>query len=280
MRVVKNCRLFKRLVVCACAWLVTAHFMINAVAAQQAPAFGVPRQASSGQEGLQSALPADCVNRPADAQARISSGNSSYGISSYVLADSIGYGLHAVGLEKRLQERLGGPSKISYDTGRSISSPGIQIKKSALESVDTDSAYIANSGVIIIILGTNQMESSFADSQRVLVKKLRLIAPQAAYYWVDIGATIAAQAAGWSARNKLIYGQAPELGYSVISRYKAIFGLNADPFNIQAGRNFPDRPDERGYGSPGNIHGAYPELATAILEKLTQPTGQTVNCKL
>ena len=275
MRVVNNCRLFKRVFVCACAWLVTAHFMITAVAAQQAPAFGAPRQASSGQAGSQSALPADCVNRPAGVQAR-----TLPGISSYVLADSLGNGLHAVDFEKRLQERLGGLSKISYDTGRSITSPGIQIKKSALESVDADSAYIANSGVIIIILGTNQIESSFADSQRVLVKKLKLIAPQAAYYWVDIGATIAAQAAGWSARNKVIYDQAPELGYGVISRYKAIFGSDADPLNIQGGRNFPDRPDERGYGSPGNVHGAYPELATAILEKLAQPAGQTVNCKL
>ena len=175
MRVVNNSRLFKRVFVCACAWLVTAHFMITAVAAQQAPAL----------------------------------------------------------------------------------------------SVDIDSA-----------LGTHQVESSFADSQRVLVKKLKLIAPQAAYYWVDIGATIAAQAAGWSARNKVIYDQAPELGYGVISRYKAIFGSDADPLNIQAGRNFPDCPDERGYGSPGNVHGAYPELATAILEKLAQPAGQTVNCKL
>ena len=274
MRIVKNCHLFKRFVVCACAWLITAYFMITAVAAQQAPAIGAPRQASSGQASLQSALPADCVNQSAGVQAR-----TSPGISSYVLADSLGYGLHAVKLERRLREQLGGPSKISYDTGRSITSPGVQIKKSALESVDADSAYIATSGVIIIILGTNQIESSFADSQRVLVKKLKLIAPQAAYYWVDIGATIAAQAAGWSARNKLIYDQAPELGYSVISRYKAIFGPSADPLNIQAGRNFPDRPDEQGYGSPGNIHGAYLELATAILEKLPRPADQTVSCK-
>ena len=146
MRVVNNCRLFKRVFVCACAWLVTAHFMITAVAAQQAPAL----------------------------------------------------------------------------------------------SVDTDSA-----------LGTHQVESSFADSQRVLVEKL-----------------------------KRIDDQAPRLGYLVISRYKAISGPNADTLNIQASRNFPDCPDERGYGSPGNVHGAYPELATAILEKLAQPAGQTVNCKL
>ncbi len=273
MRVMKNYSLFKRIFAQICAWMVTAPFMIAAVAAP-APALPVLELASNGQVALQPATLANCMNKPADLQARAWSG-----VSSYVLADSIGYGLHAVGLEKRLQEQLGGPSKISFDTGRSISSPGIQINQSALESVDIDSAYIANSEVIIIILGTNQMESSFADSQRQLVKKLKLIAPQAVYYWVDIGATISTQVPGWNARNKVIYDQAPALGYGVISRYKAIFGPSADPLNIQAGKNFPNRPDERGYDGPGNIHGAYPELATAILEKLAGTTRQTVSCK-
>ena len=255
----------------ACAMLAVAPLMVS-VAAAQAPA---SKPAASGQVAPQLAKPAGCIDKPADAQTRKLSG-----VSSYVLADSIGFGLHAAGLEKHLQEQLGGPSKISYDTGRSISSPGIQINRSALESVDIDSATIANSGVIIIILGTNQMESSFADSQRLLVKKLKGIAPQAAYYWVDIGATISTQVAGWNARNKVIYDQAPELGYAVISRYKAIFGPNADPLNIRAGQNFPGRPDERGYGGPGNIHGGYPELAAAILDSVSRTMGQTANCKL
>ena len=258
----------------ACAMLAIAPFMVT-VAAAQAPAVPGPKQAASGQVALQPVKPAGCIDKLADAAAQKSSG-----VSSYVLADSIGFGLHAAGLEKRLQEQLGGPSKISYDTGRSISSPGIQINRSALESVDIDSAYIANSGIIIIILGTNQMESSFVDSQRLLVKKLKLIAPQAVYFWVDIGATISTQVTGWNARNKVIYDQAPELGYAVISRYKAIFGPNADPLNIRAGQNFPNRADERGYGGPGNIHGGYPELAAAILETVSRTISQTANCKL
>ena len=269
MLAVKNYCLCAR----ACAMLAVAPFMIAVVAAQT-PALPGLKQAASGQVALQPVKPAGCIDKLVDASAQKSSG-----ISSYVLADSIGFGLHAAGLEKRLQEQLGGPSKISYDTGRSISSPGIQINRSALESVDIDSAYIANSGVVVIILGTNQMEGSFADSQRLLVKKLKLIAPQAAYYWVDIGATISTQAAGWSARNKVIYDQAPELGYAVISRYKAIFGPNADPLNIRAGQNFPDRADERGYGGPGNIHGGYPELAAAIVETMSRTISQTANCK-
>lgn len=264
---------FRRL----CAWMVTAPLMVAAVAAVAAPApdLSVTEQAGKGLVALRPVTPANCKSQPADAQARAWSA-----VSSYVLADSIGYGLHAVGLEQSLQEQLGGPSKISYDTGRSISSPGIQINRSALDSVDIDSAYIANAKVIIIILGTNQMESSFADSQRQLVKKLKLLAPQAVYYWVDIGATISTQVPGWNARNKVIYDQAPKLGYQVISRYKAIFGPSADPLNIQAGKNFPDSTDEIGYGGAGNIHGGYPALAAAILEKLSQTTGPTAGCKL
>ena len=258
----------------ACATLAIASFMAS-VAAAQTPALAGSKRTASGQVVPQSAKPAGCIDKPANAQTRKSSGV----VSSYVLADSIGYGLYAAGLEKSLQEQLGGPSNISFDTGRSITSPGSQINRSALESVDIDSATIAKAGVIIIILGTNQIESSFADSQRLLVKKLKGIAPQAIYYWVDIGATISTQVAGWNARNKVIYDQAPELGYAVISRYKAIFGPNADPLNIRAGQNFPDRPDERGYGGPGNVHGAYPELAAAILDTVSRTMGQTANCK-
>lgn len=265
----------------ACA--VTAIVLcMTAVAAAQvfAPTTPLPaaKQEATGpavpQTARQIAKPAGCLDATSDPL-----GQKPAGMSSYVLADSIGYGLQAAGLGKRLQEQLNGPVKISYDTGRSISSPGIQIGKSALESVDIDSAYIASSGVIIIILGTNQMESSFADSQRQLLKKLKLIAPGAMYYWVDIGATISTQVAGWNARNKTIYDQAPELGYTVISRYKAIFGPNADPLNIRAGQNFPGRSDERGYGGPGNIHGGYPELAAAILENLSRTPSPAANCK-
>lgn len=256
------------------ATLAIAPFMI-AVAAAQAPALPGSKRVASGQVAPQSVKPAGCSDKPANAQTRRLSG-----VSSYVLADSIGYGLYAGGLEKSLQEQLGGPSNISFDTGRSITSPGVQINRSALESVDIDSATIAKAGVIIIILGTNQTESSFADSQRLLVNKLKGIAPQAVYYWVDIGATISTQVPGWNARNKVIYDQAPELGYAVISRYKAIFGPDADPLNIWPGQNFPDRPDERGYSGPGNIHGGYPELAAAILENLSRTIGKTANCKL
>jgi hypothetical protein len=269
MPALKNCCGRVRSCATLALWPLTV-----AVAVAQSPQLPGSKHASSAQASRQGANTAGCIQKPSAAQAR-----AAPAVSSYVLADSIGYGLHAVGLEKSLQDQLGGPSNISFDTGRSITSPGIQINRSALESVDIDSATIARAGVIIIILGTNQIESSFADSQRLLVKKLKDIAPQALYYWVDIGATISTQVPGWNARNKVIYDRAPELGYTVISRYKAIFGPNADPLNIRPGQNFPDRPDERGYGGPGNIHGGYPELAAAILENLSRTFGKTANCK-
>ena len=187
-------------------------------------------------------------------------------LASYILGDSIAFGVHGDSLADRLKALLIGPSVISYDVGRSISTPGLQIKRSALESVDIDRSHIAKSDVIIVVLGTNQMELSFSESQGQLMRKLKSLAPKAKYYWVDIGATIATQSVGWSARNKVIYDNAPHLGYTVISRYKAIFGPDADPLRISPGLNFPGMDTEPGYDAPGNVHGAYPDLSRAILD--------------
>lgn len=191
------------------------------------------------------------------------------GWSTYVLGDSIAYGLHRDRLAIKLTAMLGGPVRISFDGGRSIVTPGLQIKKSALESVDLDQARIAKARLILIALGTNQLEPSFNDSQRLLMQKLKALAPDARYYWIDIGATISTQAAGWSARNKLIYDNAPLLGYTVISRYKSIFGSGADPLNITPGLVFPGMVSEEGYTGPGSVHGAYPELTEMILDTLS-----------
>lgn len=189
-------------------------------------------------------------------------------LSAYILGDSVAYGLHLVGFQASLAMQLGGVVKISYDVGRSITFPGSQIKLSALQSAEQDKAFIAQTDIIIIILGTNQTELSFADSQRELLQKLKTTAPQARYYWVDIGATIATQAASWSVRNQAIYSQAQAMGYQTISRYQAIFGGQANPLQIQPGKNFPGEETEPGFGAPGNVHGKSIELARAIAAAL------------
>ncbi|MFM2050656.1 MAG: hypothetical protein RL682_1147 [Pseudomonadota bacterium] len=197
-------------------------------------------------------------------------------VSSYILSDSVGYGLQLDGLEAKLQDALGGPSKINHDGARSITTPGSQTKKSGLQMVEADKALIAKAGVIIIILGMNQMEPSFEESQVQLMQLLKSIAPSARYFWVDIGATIAPQASGWSARNKVIYANASPLGYTVISRYRAIFGPGADPLNIQPGLNFPNWATEEGYGGPGNLHGYSGELSQAILAAVAATPARSV----
>ena len=186
-------------------------------------------------------------------------------VSSYILSDSVGYGLQLDGLEAKLQDKLGGPSKINHDGARSITTPGSQTKKSGLQAVEADRALIAKAGVIIVILGMNQIEPAFEESQLQLMQQLRAIAPSARYFWVDVGATIAPQVPGWNARNKVIYANSSRLGYTVISRYRAIFGPGADPMNIQPGLNFPGWATEEGYGGPGNLHGYNGELSQAIL---------------
>ncbi|MDP2416826.1 hypothetical protein [Hydrogenophaga sp.] len=194
-----------------------------------------------------------CLNRPA---------------SAYVLADSLGLGLKHVGLELTLRALLRGQQKISFDSGRSITTPGTDIQKSALDSVEIDATFISGSEIIIIVLGTNLVEANFAESQKELMRRLKSLAPNAAYFWVDIGATMSTQAKQWSDRNRLIYDNAQELGYQVISRYKAIFGPDADPLHIRSGKPFPGYQSEPGYGGEGNIHGYNLQLSQAILDAL------------
>ena len=189
-------------------------------------------------------------------------------VSAYVLADSLGLGLKYAGLEVALRALLRGPQHISFDGGRSITTPGTHIRKSALESVDADAALISDAKVIIIVLGTNLLEANFAESQTILMQKLKALAPNAAYFWVDIGATMSTQAQQWSDRNRIIYEHAQLLGYQVISRYKAIFGSQADPLHIQSGQLFPGYETEPGYGGEGNIHGYDLALSSAILDAL------------
>lgn len=186
----------------------------------------------------------------------------------YVLGDSISHGLSQDGLISMLQSAYGSEVRISFDVGRSITSPGIQIKKTALESVEIDRDFIARAGAIVVVLGTNQIEASFDNSQQVLMWQLKALAPDARYFWVDIGATIANQVPGWTARNHTIYNNATVLGYEVISRYKAIFGPQADPLNISPGMNFPGWSTEPGYGAEGNLHGMNWALADAITTAL------------
>lgn len=192
----------------------------------------------------------------------------------YVLGDSIGYGLFKDGLADKLRERFGSEVRISFDVGRSITTPGSQINQTALQSVEADAAYISRADTIVIVLGSNQMEASFANSQQLLLWQLKALAPNARYYWVDIGGTLANQVAAWSVRNRVIYDNAPLLGYEVISRYRAIFGAEADPLNLSAGRNFPYMNTEPGFGVEGNLHGADPALSAAILQAL-QPKPAT-----
>jgi len=135
------------------------------------------------------------------------------------------------------------------------------------------------SALDFLSLGTNQLESSFVESKQQLMQKLKTIAPRATYYWVDIGATMSNKVDGWNARNKTIYDNANALGYSVISRYKAIFGPAADPLRIKPGQNFLDSPTEPDYGGVGNIHGADAELPHAILEAVSNVAAVLNGCE-
>ncbi len=199
--------------------------------------------------------PAACGTSPSGAN------SGAIGPNSYVLGDSISAGLHNDGIEVKLQAALGGTSTVNHDSGRSITQPGTEVKQSAINAADSDKLIIGKAGTIIVVLGTNPTDDPFSENLDLLYAKLKGYAPSAKIYWVDIGATRANTAAVWSARNKIIYDAAKTLGFTVISRYKAIFGQDKDPLNIQPGLAIP--------GSSDNVHGAYPQLSKAIVDSVT-----------
>lgn len=199
--------------------------------------------------------------------------------NTYVLGDSIAWGLSLDGFDAKLKARTGGEVRINFDGARSITMPGNQIKQSALDAVEKDKELIAQSQIIVLILGMNQTEANFFQAQNQLMARLKALAPKARYIWVDIGATIAPQVPGWNERNKIIYANAPVLGYEVVSRYKVIFGPAADPLNIIPGKNFADWPSEPGYGGPGNVHGMYAELGAALIQAIAPPAPMTAACR-
>lgn len=176
--------------------------------------------------------------------------------TTYVIGDSISAGLHQTGLEDMLQTKLGGQVMIDFDSGRSITRPGTDQHKSALDAIDGDQEFIKTANNIVVVLGTNPTDNPFAENLKTLVERLKSLSPDAAIYVVDIAATRSNTVEEWNARNKIIYDNASTLGYKVISRAKAIFGDGVDPTNLPAGRNIP--------GSGDNIHGAYDKLAAAI----------------
>jgi hypothetical protein len=185
------------------------------------------------------------------------------GKNAYVLGDSISDGLHLANLEQALKTKIGGDAQVNYNDGRSITRAGNTTfdsndtaATSALDAVKKDQAYIQTAGIIVIVLGTNQTDDPFDQSQKQLLDALKAVAPDANYYWVDIGATEADQVPGWDARNKIIYSNAASRGYTVISRYKAMFGQDKDPLNLTPNLAIP--------GSSGYIHGDYPPVVDAI----------------
>lgn len=194
---------------------------------------------------------------------------------TYILGDSIGYGLSTVAqIESSLEAKGFTPVRVNADGSRSISGPGAgdavtagtTPRQNAFQAAEADKDFIAGSKNIVLEFGTNP-EPDFEANLKKLVAQVKGYAPNAKLFVVDIGATPSNLVPGFNGRNKIIYDNASSLGYSVISRYKAIFGADADPLKITPGRNFPGLSTEAGYPD-GNVHGAYPELAKAIVDAL------------
>ncbi len=179
--------------------------------------------------------------------------------TTYMVADSIGQGAEQAGLAAKLAAKTQSQVVINADPGRSITHPGSEKHQSALEAVNEDKALIKSAKNIVIELGTNPTDN-FAKDLKVLIFEMKLLAPQAQIYVVDIGATRSDTVGVWNERNKVIYQDAGPLGYKVISRAKAVLGPNTDPTNLPAGKDIP--------GSRDDVHGGNEQLAQAIVNQV------------
>lgn len=181
--------------------------------------------------------------------------------NTYIVGDSISTGLHSINLEEQLSKVTGGATNINHDSGRSITKPGTEIKTSGLQAVENDKEQIKGAKNIIVVLGTNP-ENPFEQNLKTMMGNLKALNPGAQYYWVDIGATRSDLATTWSGYNQIIYNNAATQGYTVISRYKALFGQDKDPLNIDSSLKIP--------GSADNVHGGYQQLADEMVRVFQQ----------
>jgi len=188
----------------------------------------------------------------------------------YFMGDSLTYGLTLGGISDKLNAKGYSPNKVNYDGGRSISGAGLQVRRSGLEAIADDAAFIKDAKHIVIALGTNH-ENNFAGNIDTLFNAIKQINSTAPIYWVDVAASGISQAFGKEA-NTAIYAKAQSSGMTVISQFKFLWGEDKDPqaYDISGG-------DPQGLLGGDHIHysGAanYGKYADFIVSKL--PVGGT-----
>jgi len=201
------------------------------------------------------------------------------GSSVYMVGDSIGVGLvkESTGLVNRTKEIFDSDMFYNVEGGRAIINGGGNtpvtnireepgVTRSGLQAVEDDQETIEDAGAIIIVLGTNPESGDFEEHLTNLVEKMKDYNSTATYYWLDIGANVESlphadiddAPAYFNERNRIIYDKADELGYTVISRYKAVFGADKDPLDIDSSLD----------GLFDGIHGAYSDTADEIMDVL------------
>lgn len=120
-------------------------------------------------------------------------------VSAYVLGDSLGFWLKNVGLDVTLRALLRGPQKISFDGGRSITTPDAYSAIGADERRCRCGIYFTRQSYHYHV-GHPSDREQFPDSQVALMRKLKAPAPHGVCFWADIGATMSTQAQQWSER--------------------------------------------------------------------------------
>lgn len=139
----------------------------------------------------------------------------------YLLGDSLMKGMEAAGLQTKLQA-IGYTPKINADTGRSITQPGTDIRKSALQAVQDDKAFITTSQTVVVELGTNPRDGNFATQYQSLLDNFK----GKKIYLVDIATaptTTGSTSGTYRTYNQAIYQLAQKNGATVIPWFKTVY---------------------------------------------------------
>lgn len=149
------------------------------------------------------------------------------GTKIYMLGDSITNAARG-DIEQQIVSKGYAVSKINADPGRAISTDTAGSDPSGLQAVDQDQTIIADSGAIVIALGTNSGVEDLNIQIPALISKIRAINGSAPIFWVNL--FYQNNLAGRNSRNAIISSNASALGYNVIDTTFANIEIQAgDP---------------------------------------------------
>jgi murein DD-endopeptidase MepM/ murein hydrolase activator NlpD len=139
----------------------------------------------------------------------------------YVIGDSLTVGMRDFGeLESKLTAKAWSVTGIQATTGINVAN--------SIPKIDEDSAKVASSNVVLIMLGTNR-ENNLEEQIKQMISKVKTVSPSAKIYWMNAHTN----ASNYDDVNGVIDSQSTALGYQAIN-WKAWYLQNPTAYPFSA----------------------------------------------